>query len=76
MKTTFIVVDDVMLCYVQPDSPTAGVLASSIGAPHKPIDGPIALPQRSRPATRQDFVRFRVSSKGYENCPHHDFPAA
>ncbi len=32
-------------------------------------------PARVRPAKRSDFDRFRLSTGGYETCPHHAFPA-
>ncbi|HEY0946679.1 MAG TPA: hypothetical protein VGD81_15475 [Opitutaceae bacterium] len=33
-------------------------------------------PKHVRPATRADFETFRLSSKGYENDPAYEFPAA
>lgn len=83
MKTKFIVINENILGYIGPFTAphTAGVLASSVlrGASHDWKDGPYPIRQdraNCRPATRADFKAFRVESKGYENDPTYDFPAA
>jgi hypothetical protein len=77
----FVVVNENILGYVDPSQPNqAGVLASSVirGASHSWKDGPYPLRTDGRdvrPATRQDFMDFRVEPTGYRNDPAYAFPA-
>ena len=82
MKIKFVVINDNIFGYVNPNQPNqAGVLASSIirGASHTWMDGPYPLPvsgDNVRPATLADFDSFRVSTGGYDTDPLYDFPTA
>jgi hypothetical protein len=63
---TYVVVDEHTLGYLS-GRHSVGVLASDISG-FDPKNGPIDLPTddaRVRPATREDFVRFRVSTVGH-----------
>ena len=69
-RINFVVIDENVLGYVQPESPNVvGMLSSS-----HCINGPIAMPMnldRVRPARRKDFDKFRVMFNGYKNNPQH-----
>ena len=62
-----IVIDGDVLGYEMPTRPEwAGVLEVKPGSPVSRMDGMINLHGRKvRPATQEDFDRFRVSSEGY-----------
>lgn len=62
MKREYIVIRDHTLAYVI-GSQSAGVLSSSV---HDPKCGPISYFERdARPATTEDFSKFRVSPIGH-----------
>jgi len=76
-RTSFVVVDNNIFGCVSGKNLDIQILASSIirGASVTWRDGTIPIPTKGiRPATRADFEIFRVSSKGYAEDPHFDFP--
>jgi len=75
-KTRFVVIGEHSLAYVMATMPnTAFILAGSVSRPLNIGEAyPIFGATDVRPATRGDFETFRVSTEGYETCPHHDFP--
>lgn len=76
----FVVVDENVFGYIDEKQPdTVGILATALtrGALFSWKDGTMPLPQNPanvRPATRADFDTYRISTAGYENNPHYDFP--
>lgn len=83
-KIKFVVRDNNVLGYVDSRRPdTLNVLAASVikGASHiHPGDSLHMMPDtgnyKYRPATRKDFKDFRISTEGYEEDEHYDFPKA
>lgn len=79
-KVKFFVKDENTLGYVNPVQPNMMFVLACItnlktGQGNSPLNGPIMLPNNVRPATKQDFDTFRVSSNGYENDKdRYDFP--
>jgi hypothetical protein len=65
-RPPYVVVEENSLGYLVGEH-SVGILASGIGGPD-PKNGPIARPRdpaELRPATREDFERFRVSAAGH-----------
>lgn len=63
---SYVVVNENALGYLA-GAHAVAILASVIGGPD-PKNGPIARPMdpaKIRPATREDFARFRVSTAGH-----------
>lgn len=80
-KIKFVVINENMLCYVDPRQPlSAGILWSSIvkGATHTWRDGPYPLPndnKRVRPAKIADFdVLYRGGAAYRDDSTRYEFP--
>lgn len=67
-RPAYFVLDEHTLCYADPRTPDSlGVLAADVHG-YNWINGPVAMPMdpsKLRPATKADFVRFRVDSTGH-----------
>jgi hypothetical protein len=71
MKTEYLVVNENTLVYRQPGDKMVGVLGGKPqlgGKSNNPLEAPFHLSplDNVRPATKEDFDFFRVSSAGYD----------